>query len=209
MPKKLLEADVAVKPKRTPGLVPLQQQMYGAMAERLLGAPATAEDLRQSREGRPMVLKDGELPRPTGNNFYGESRYFYVPPKETAVPRCTCNVLCGLGNVTPALATRKCYSCVPYDARRLGLYCEECFAERHPWHRFPHTWLPCSAAEDLDEAAKVNLQRYIASRISLLGRHSLFARCTCPHTKTHVAHWSRGSACAPSSTTAWAQLRTS
>jgi len=56
--------------KRTPGLVPLQQQMYTAMAEAFLGPPVSPTRLAASRQSRPVVLKEGELPRPVKNEFY-------------------------------------------------------------------------------------------------------------------------------------------
>jgi len=148
----LTESDTHAKPKRTPGLVPLQSEMYGSMAEAMLSSDAPSEsEVLASRDGRPR-RREGEVPRPRGNEFYEESRYFYIPPKEPAVPHCSACVKCSA--IKPALATLKCYTCTKYDPNRRGFYCQGCFDARHPWHRQPHTWLPMSSAEDLDEASK-------------------------------------------------------
>jgi len=98
------------------------------------------------------MRREGELPRPEGNNLYSDSRYFYLPPVEPSEPRCGACVECS--GLNPALAMVKCFTCIRYDPRKKGLYCMACFQARHPWHRDPHTWLPMSQVEDLDAASK-------------------------------------------------------
>jgi len=157
MPR-LSEDEAAHRPKekRYTGLLPLQNQMYSAMAAALLAPelPVGREfgGTRANTRGNTARSADPELPRPRGNSFYPDSRYFYQGPKEPDTWRCTACVECS--DVFPAPATVKCYSCAKYDARRKGLFCKRCFDTRHPWHRQNHTWLPLNKAEDLEDDVK-------------------------------------------------------
>ena len=132
---------------KVPGLLPWQNETYVSMAEELLRSvdppPPTAE-----HEGR---FAPNRLPKPKGNEFYEESRWWFRGPKEPTFPKCTaCVGACHPDN--PNNADIKCYSCVKFDPKRAGLFCHACFKERHPWHRVKHTWLPLSEAEDMHEA---------------------------------------------------------
>jgi hypothetical protein len=131
------------------GLVPVQNQVYGAMAEALLKGmipPPHKERLAVKR------LQAGELPKLRGNEFYAESRWFYKPPEEPELPLCTACVECPALN--PSKCDFKCYSCVKFDPLRKGHFCGPCFQARHPPYRQAHTFLPIGEVEDLTGAAK-------------------------------------------------------
>jgi hypothetical protein len=137
------------KARKKSGLVPLQNEMYSRMAEAMLQPTPPAAVQGSSRLSRTC----GEPPpRPIGNDFYPESRCFFLPPLDSVPPRCSGCVHCSVER--PALATHKCYTCIKFDPRGFGHFCTACFEARHPWHRQPHTWLPVDQAEDLDDASK-------------------------------------------------------
>jgi hypothetical protein len=132
---------------RQVGLLPWQNETYSSMAE---------ASLRSVEPPQATHVHDGNfapnrLPRPRGNEFYEASRFWYRAPVNPPFPKCSaCVGDCHPDN--PRNADIKCYTCVKFDPARLGLFCQQCFAARHPWHRVKHSWLPLSEAEDMHEA---------------------------------------------------------
>lgn len=149
------------------GLLPVQNQMYGAMAEALLKGMVPPPHKERSAVRR---LEAGELPKLRGNEFYAESRWFYKPPEEPDVPLCTACVECPLLN--PSKCEIKCYSCAKFDPLGKGHFCGSCFKTRHPSYRQAHTFLPIGEVEDLEGAAKA--QRVTKTNKPKLTLHDTF-----------------------------------
>ena len=87
-------------------------------------------------------------PRIPPNVFYENSRFHFDAPQEPTAPLCTCNAVCS--DKSPNLASWKCHSCVKFDAKGKGWFCNKCFNKRHPWYREKHRFVPIAEDDDIE-----------------------------------------------------------
>jgi len=112
-----------------------------------------------------VVMARGEK-KPPREVFYRQTVTFAtrlpppVPPK-----RCTCKYLC-----TGAAAAVKCLTCIMYDPKNLGFFCQPCFDSRHPWYRAPHVFASIEKDESVEHTLKVAHRRAEASRYEREGK---------------------------------------
>ena len=111
------------------------QALYNVRPESLVAS---------KRPDSPPVVR----PRPSMNQFYEGSRYFYEAPVEPQEPRCTSCLKCL--DKEPNVASYKCYSCAKFDARGKGWFCSACFKYTHPWHREEHHWVLIAEEDDAE-----------------------------------------------------------
>lgn len=89
--------------------------------------------------------------RPPHEIFYRKTITFTPSiPSDIAPRRCTCLYVC-----TGAKATVKCMSCKMYDPTGMGLFCDLCFKQRHPWYRVPHIYIDIEKDESIEYTLKL------------------------------------------------------
>ena len=117
--------------------------VYNVMGQALYNiAP---EDMVKS--SRPKSPPD-RRPKPSMNQFYEGSRFYYDAPKEPQSPLCTCHQMCP--EKTPNIASYKCFSCVKFDPKKKGWFCNACFNKMHPWYREQHHYVHISEDDDME-----------------------------------------------------------
>ena len=80
--------------------------------------------------------------------FYEQSRFFFDAPREPMAPQCSCNMMCEAKK--PNLASFKCHSCVKFDPKSKGWFCNVCFNKCHPWYREKHHFVPIAEDDDME-----------------------------------------------------------
>ena len=99
------------------------------------------------KSSRPESPPD-RRPKPSMNQFYEGSRFYYDAPKEPQSPLCTCHQMCP--EKTPNIASYKCFSCVKFDPKKKGWFCNACFNKMHPWYREQHHYVHISEDDDME-----------------------------------------------------------
>lgn len=103
----------------------------------------------------PPVKVYAEDKKPPREIFYRQTVTFATKLPPPVLPkRCTCQYLC-----TGAPARIKCLSCVMYDPKGVGFFCQLCFDARHPWYRVSHHFIDIEKDESIAHTIKVGHRR--------------------------------------------------
>ena len=107
--------------------------------------------------------------KPPKEIFYRKTQLFATEiPNSVGPKRCSCQYLC-LG----APAVIKCLSCVIYDSKNLGFFCQKCFDSRHPWYRVPHIFEEIDKDESVAHTLKVSHRRAEMHRFEEEGKDAM------------------------------------
>lgn len=112
---------------------------------------------------------DVEPKKPPKEMFYAKTLMMAAQPVVKYEPVvCSCEYLCE-GDV----ATVKCISCILYDPRNLGYYCDRCFHAKHPWYRATHKFVPIDNDESVHNAVALQKAQLQVDRQHLDGMHTV------------------------------------
>eukprot|EP00948_MAST-09A_sp_MAST-9A-sp1_P000871 g871.t1 len=137
------------------------------------------EDLRASNKEAKSAFPTLRLRKSTTFNHYFNVDTSLARASlnmhQHVTKRCKYNTRC-----RNAVATRQCYTCKEYNPEFHGLYCDECFKDKHPWFRVEHKWCFVCDAPDPDQKWLDNIRevdkRNMLDSVGMLQNNIAFDR---------------------------------